>query len=576
MTNSGTNSLPESVAKDLGDNVRELLMEEGSSVFSTYIPAYLTEFLEDTATSQRVLETCDGDRRRATLSLARTAEWRQANKVYPVRKHISSAGLAADLQGRVVVHARTHALVGIGAGVGDGWACCSCSCGGKGGNQHESQKRKSKKEQNFGRAIGTLEDVRVALKSVEAEHGVGLCAAVVVPVESVSLGDVCVHDILGIVDIAQTHYAGAVAHVYITATTSVLLEHARLALQPVLRKLPHEYMSRIGFVMADALETQSIGEYVRPTAASVCCTEDDFCSAYSQPAMDSRRGGDSESSRVSRHPSVARLTSLLPTSLAMAVLPHTSKSVEHDNNNEQQPWSPMRQIPRMHALSSSSSASGGGSRHSGDGDAATPIQLASLQRAVQGVQRMLGSLNDAIVGAESRAALAATRSKLAHQADVLMSTVAALNFGVSASDSTGIRLPSYFERRSSSSSSNGLLSSSSSSYSAEDRLPATTADKRLSAAYLGSGHEAADTAGLLRMLALQLVALPVSLLLGKSRASSVPAMILRVVGRAIRALRAMPTMHSLLLLAYKHFRVYAMIIWTGALLVWKANAAMIG
>ncbi|KAJ2662811.1 hypothetical protein IWW48_001689, partial [Coemansia sp. RSA 1200] len=572
MTNSSTNSLPESVAKDLGDSVRELLlMEEGSSVSSTYIPAYMTEFLEDTATSQRVLETCDGDRRRATLSLARTAGWRQANKVYPVRKHISSAGLAADLQGRVVVHARMHALVGVGAGAGDGWACCSCGGGRGGENQHESQKRKSKKEQNVGRAVGTLEDVRVALKSVETEHGVSLCAAVVVPVESVSLGDVCVHDILGIMDIAQTHYAGAVAHVYITATTSVLLEHARLALQPVLRKLPHEYMSRIGFVMADALETQSIGEYVRPTTASVCCTEDDFCSAYSQPALDSRRGGDSESSRVSRHPSVARLASLLPTSLAMAVLPHTSKSVEHDK--DKQPWSLRRQVPRMHALSSSSSASGGRSRHSSDGNAATPIQLASLQRAVQGVQRMLGSLNDAIVGAESRAALAATRSKLAHQADVLMSTVAALNFGVSASDSTGIRLPSYFERRSSSSSG---LSSSSSSYSAEDRLPATTADKRLSAAYLGSGYEATDTAGLLRMLALQLVALPVSLLLGKSRASSVPAMILRVVGRAIRALRAMPTMHSLLLLAYKHFRVYAMIIWTGALLVWKANAAMIG
>ncbi|KAJ1794130.1 hypothetical protein LPJ59_004598 [Coemansia sp. RSA 2399] len=527
--------LPESVAKQLASDVRALMDESDSKTSSTYIPSYSAEFLDDAANSYRVLQACDGDMRQATVRLARTLEWRQQNKVYPARKYISSAGLIVDMQGLVVVHAQT--LVRLSVATDN-----RCTCGGEG--------MQRKKEKNIARAVSALEDVRVALKAVGAEHGrMGVYGAVVVPVESLSLGDICMHDVMRIVDIGRTHYGAAVQQVYVTATSSVLLEHARQAMQPVLAKVP-EYAGRIAFVMADALDAQCTrGASVLCAApSSLCCTEDDFCSAYShapdEPADTAKRMGTPG-------------PPLLPTSLSAELQPYS----KHEYASAQR-------------RGSTDSSSGGSSHHSNESSAATPIQLASLQRAVQGVQRMLGSLNDSIVGAESRAALAATRSKLVQQADVLMSTVAALNFGVSAIDdtTTGSRVPSYFERRGSSSSSVGSPSDDAAKYTQGHRRTLGYQDSVL-------GSQGTTTGGLLRVLVVQLAALPVSLLLGKKSRSlssaSLSVLVVRIVRRSIGALRAMPAMHSLLLLAYKHFRIYAIIAWTAALLVWQANAAMI-
>ncbi|KAJ1663995.1 hypothetical protein IW140_004442 [Coemansia sp. RSA 1813] len=566
-----SNALSESVAKQLANDVRTLFDENDIKTSSTYIPSYSAEFLNDTANSHRILQAFGGDMRRAAVSLARTMEWRQMNKIYPARKHIGSSELVVDPQGLVVMHARTQALVQLSDAVERE---CQCDCGG---NQPESQRRRKRKTQtqHIARVLSTLEDVRIALKSVGAGHGLDMHAAVVVPVETVSLGNICTHDILKIVDIAWTHYGAAVQRVYITATSSVLLEHARQGLQPVLSKVLHEYADRIEFVMADALSAQciGIGEFacraaaVLPDTPSVCCTDtdDDFCSAYSQALQPQDESG---SSHLTRHQSLAKLAPLLPTSLTAAVFPQAHKQSE------------IHKYPiAQRRNSNSSNSSIGGSHHSSESNAVTPIQLASLQRAVQGVQRMLGSLNDTIVGAESRAALAATRSKLVQQADVLMSTVAALNFGVSATDDTGVRVPSYFERRGSSSSSS---SGAGSPLPADDDNNTTgrhgVLGTRTSNTYLVEAAQthSQGTSGLLRVLLLQLAALPVSLLLGKtSRSSSLSALLVRIVRRTIRTLRAMPAMHSLLLLAYKHFRIYAMIIWTAAMLVWQANAAMI-
>ncbi|KAJ2548056.1 hypothetical protein EV175_004976 [Coemansia sp. RSA 1933] len=520
----------ESVGKQLSSVVvRD--MDEGSG---TYIESYREEYLNDAANSHRVLEASMGDIERATQSLERTLAWRQAFKVYPVRKRMDSSGLVVDRQGLVVVQARTQSLV-HSEGMADG---CQCT-------QGLQRQRRRMKAQSIARALGTLEDVRVTLKCIAMEHsGIDMRAAVVVPVETVALGDICVHDLLGIVDNGAAHYVGAVQHVYVTATSSVLLEHARQALRPVLARAPQECTDRIEFVMAESLRDQctAIDQYVcnqeRPTASSVCCTDDDFCSAYSHASLQKEELSG-----------VARLAPLLPTSLVVSAgQPELIPASLADSAG------PLELIPATRRQSTSSEAG------------ATPIQLASLQRAVLGVQRMLGSLNDSIVGAESRAALAATRSKLVQQADVLMSTVAALNFGVSATDDmTGLRVPGYFERRGSSSSSSGAGSSS------NDGGGPLVGRRRLSEA----AHQPGTTGGLLRVLMVQLAALPMSLMVGRKSRSSVALLIMRIVRRTIHALRAMPAMRSLLLLAYKHLRIYAMVAWTAALLVWHANAAMI-
>ncbi|KAJ2394839.1 hypothetical protein GGI23_004535 [Coemansia sp. RSA 2559] len=445
-----------------------------------------------------------------------------------------------DMQGLVVVHAQTLARLSVATDN-------TCTCGG-GGNGTQR-----KKEKNIARAVSALEDVRVALKAAGAERGgkMDVRGAVVVPVESLSLGDICIHDVLKIVDIGKTHYGAAVQQVYVTATSSVLLEHARQAMHPVLSKVP-ECAGRIAFVMADALDAQcarGAGGFLCAAPSSLCCTEEDFCSAYShapdEPADAAQRIGTLG-------------PPLLPMSLSA----------------ELQPYSKHEHAIAQIRDSAGSSSSGGSSHHSNESSTATPIQLASLQRAVQGVQRMLGSLNDSIVGAESRAALAATRSKLVQQADVLMSTVAALNFGVSAIDdtTTGSRVPSYFERRGSSSSSVG-------SGSPSDDIKYTQGHRRTLGYQDSVAASQGTMAGLLRMLAVQVAALPVSLLLGKKSRSlssaSLSVLVVRIIRRTIGALRAMPAMHSLLLLAYKHFRIYAVIAWTAALVVWQANAAMI-
>ncbi|KAJ2815613.1 hypothetical protein IWW50_006772 [Coemansia erecta] len=170
--------------------------------------------------------------------------------------------------------------------------------------------------------------------------------------------------------------------------------------------------------------------------------------------------------------------------------------------------------------------------------AVLPVQLASLQRAVQSVQSMLRSINDSIVSDDSRMALAATKSKLAQQADVLMSTVAALNVGVS------------------------MLGSRAGSGEPSPRR-----------AFVVTAKEPADgTGGLLRLLAL-----PMALLFGRPRDALrvLSSLLARAVRIVVRRLRRLPAFQTLLLLAYKHTRIYAMVFWTGALLVWQANAAVI-
>ncbi|KAJ2830908.1 hypothetical protein FBU31_002400 [Coemansia sp. 'formosensis'] len=187
--------------------------------------------------------------------------------------------------------------------------------------------------------------------------------------------------------------------------------------------------------------------------------------------------------------------------------------------------------------------------------AITPIQLASLQRAVQGVQRMLGSINDSIASADTRLALATSKSRLVQQADVLMSTVAALNFGVSMTASS---------------------TRSSQPENAGD-LPLS----RRAAIFLSnkttSGGDLETPGNMFRRLALHLLALPLSQLVGGRHGvlGVVRQLVTRTVRLVVRRLGQLPSTRLLLLLAYKHLRIYAMVFWTGALIAWQANAAII-
>ncbi|KAJ2437565.1 hypothetical protein IWW46_005280 [Coemansia sp. RSA 2440] len=165
-----------------------------------------------------------------------------------------------------------------------------------------------------------------------------------------------------------------------------------------------------------------------------------------------------------------------------------------------------------------------------------PVQLASLQRAVQGVQSMLRSVNDSVVGDDSWMALATAKSRLSQQADVLMSTVAALNAGLSMLG--------------------GQLVVGNESARAH--------------AFVGMVKEPARP----HPSSLQMLALPVALLFGRPNDAirMLWAQLLRAVRRIVRRL---PSLNMLLLLAYKRFRIHAMILWAGALLAWQANAALI-
>ncbi|KAI9505943.1 hypothetical protein GGI25_001439 [Coemansia spiralis] len=558
------------VAQEIASEVRARRDDRNTDT-STYVSSFLTEFLEDTANTLRVLRACAGDRAKAVDSLSRTLEWREASKIYPAKKHINIQSLVVDFHGFVVVSARKQALV-----------LSSLTLGAMENNG-------VRRRQLVARAVETMEDARVALKSAYSDlHDAQ--AAIVVPVESFSLADVFLHDILLLVDIATTHYRSMIGRLYITAASSVLLEHARQALYPVLGRLNPECTKCVVFVLADKLDAETalyekfsaqniaklagtfsaarlLSDRGRHSGTSVCSTDvgtdEDFCSACSEApsCLDGNEHKMALKRPASRLSCLSRDTNLAilygDQSIAASHAFPSSLSIgashqRHSRDKHQLSFS------GQHIENTSNSSSTG--QHTDSGSSVTPIQLASLQRAVQSVQKMLGSINENIIGADSRAALAATRSKLVQQADVLMSTVAALNFGVSMADD-GTQMPSYFERR-------GSTSSSGSSN--------TVASQRvLSAGKVPSANT--NFANMLQVLLPQLLALPLSVLLGKSGSKSLGSLrvLFRLVRRAIWRLRRMPTVHSLLLLAYKNFRIYAMVLWTGALLVWQANAAMI-
>ncbi|KAJ2558293.1 hypothetical protein GGH95_005044, partial [Coemansia sp. RSA 1836] len=346
-------------------------------------------------------------------------------------------------------------------------------------------------------------------------------AAVVVPVESLALADIATADIARVLNVAKSFYPGAVGRVYVTAASSVLLEHARQALQPMLAALLGPDCDSQAFVSDDDEDN-----------------DDDFCSAYSDAQQTTRSVTTSARCGYSKQKWTGSRISL--------------------NSRNTSTLSLGRHIDLAMSPVSSTVADSSARDHNSR-SAITPIQLASLQRAVQGVQRMLGSINDSIISADSRLALAASKSKLVQQADVLMSTVAALNFGVSMTTTTD-----------------------SPRLSGGSELPLS----KRTALYLSSksvphgGGDIEAPGDLFRRLALHLLALPLSQLVGGGRRGGnmlgvLRQLVTRMVRLVVRRLRQLPSMQLLLLLAYKHLRIYAMVFWTGAWIAWQANAAII-
>ncbi|KAJ1852884.1 hypothetical protein LPJ57_007598, partial [Coemansia sp. RSA 486] len=462
----------------------------GHSGSSSYIPTFFEEFLDDTANIVRFLQASQDDIDRAAQRILDTLSWRETNKVYPAKRSISGQTMLCDPSGRVSVKARQASALPRprDAGLSRTW-------------------------RNYARAVETLEDARIALKTTYQEFGVVVRAAVVVPVESLSLADIAAEDLRQIINTATTYYPGTVGHIYVTATSSVLLGHARRALKPVVSALDPELSCCVDFCLADALSSSLIrcGQYVAfglsnkqqqqqqqgqghcsalpgdTTLASSCvslsdfvkradstvCSEadEDFCSVYSD-ARDTQFFADNGHLRrsASRISCLSNDASGLfkhekrPLVTALAEMTSVSK-YRHNHKHRPLQASGLRTSAILFDSSSSSSSNGGitsrdnkvdddaksscykssvadrepkakSSSVAGTGtgtgsgkSAMTTVQLASLQRAVLSVQRMLGSINDSISSADSRSALAATKSKLVQQADVLMSTVAALNFG---------------------------------------------------------------------------------------------------------------------------------------------------
>ncbi|KAJ2429690.1 hypothetical protein GGF41_001121 [Coemansia sp. RSA 2531] len=536
-----SDSADEQAVSEIAAEVRQLRdhSDMGNALTSTYIPAFITEYLDDSASILRMLRAYQGDFIATTASLARTLTWREENKIYPLKRLVDSQDLVVDSQGMVLVRARQATML---------------------------------PRRLFARGVDALEDARVALKTAHQAHCLVAQAAVVVPVESLALADIGLADIARIVDIAKAYYPVTVGRVYVTAASSVLLEHARQALRPMLLALMGpdcDSQDLVVFERADSLAarhtvkladhvaqlhscasaalsaksslaTRALSDYI---GRSGSCAEseadaDDFCSAYSDArettysAVTSCGLGYSTPKRAgSRLGFISRNSSMLSFGrgasqqpLAMSPVSSTvvdESAVDHDTRS-----------------------------------AITPIQLASLQRAVQGVQRMLGSISDSIASADSRLALATSKSRLVQQADVLMSTVAALNFGVSMTGTTSRQ------------GNNGDLP-----------LPRRAAIFISSKAAQASGSGELETPGnMFRRLALHLLALPLSQLVG-GRHGSMLGMLRQLTSKTVRLvvrrLGQLPSMQLLMLLAYKHLRIYAMVFWTGALIAWQANAAII-
>lgn len=409
---------------------------------SSYIPSFIREYLEDTATILRLLHDCNDDRNTAIRRLADTLNWREQNKIYPTKGTRNGCSEVVDDHGMAVVRVR-HTLT------------ASMS------NSYHAQ------------GIDILEDARLALKGNSTAS-----AALVIPVESVSLSRILqsTDSIAQIISDAQLHYPGAISRVYVTAASSVLLEHACQALQPLLSRVSRKSLSSfVTFILADELE-RSLTPSSLSSEVEEEDEEDEFCSARSRINI--------------RNPSLLSLC-------------------EQESTISKQQQQQMTTAKLTH------------------------VQLASLQRAVQSVQSVLGSIGDNLATkADSRLLLAVSKSKLVQQADVLMSTVAALNFGVSGSNHQNV----------------------------VNKATATTGKK-------------SEPTTLAQNLIIQLLALPMTLLVG--RKDSLRRFVSRFMRLVAHRLGRLPTLQTLMLLAYKHLRIYAMVLWTGAWLAWQAQGAVI-
>ncbi|KAJ2488538.1 hypothetical protein IWW37_004731 [Coemansia sp. RSA 2050] len=467
---------------------------------STYIPAFVTEYLDDAASILRMLRAHQGDFNEATASLARTLAWREENKVYPLKRLFDVQELLVDAQGMVLVRARQATMLPR-----------------RRPSTAASVDMLAADWKFFARGVDALEDARVALKAAHKAHRLVARAAVVVPVESLALADIGLADIERLVDIAKSYYPAAVSRVYVTAASSVLLEHARQALMPMLAAV-------LALSVKPAMDLRALSDCI---GRSDSCAEseadaDDFCSAYSD-AQETCHSYSTPKRTGSRLGLISRNVSMLSLGRNTCQQPLAMSPVSSTVVNS----------PAMCHDSRS---------------AITPIQLASLQRAVQGVQNMLGSISDSIASADSRLALTASKTRLVQQADVLMSTVAALNFGVSATSPSQLGGGGDVSRRA------AIIFSSKAGHDGDLETPGNV----------------------FRRLALHLLALPLSQLVGgRHKLGVVRQLVAKTLRLVVRRLGQLPSMQLLLMLAYKHLRVYVMLFWTGAWIAWQANAAII-
>ncbi|KAJ2082198.1 hypothetical protein H4R24_001768 [Coemansia sp. RSA 988] len=552
-------ALDEKAARDIAAEVRELRKCLEETADSTYIPSYAEEYLDDTASIVRWLHWAQGNSSTVIRDLMRTSQWREQTKVYPAKQRAcgSNASPKVDPQGLVLVRGR-RATTRLSRPVGCQQTVAQGPCSWR----------------YYSQSIQMLEDARVALKEAHECYGIIAQAAAVVPVESVCLADMSVDSLAHMVQVANTHYPGTIGRIYITASSSVLLEHARNSLQPVLQRVAQDfgylYDDFVVFSLDDALvdgacelETWSLGlndNKDRTKAEVLDGLVRRADSVYSDDA--GTDVGDFHSALSDAHEAYGVLSENeafhMPKSTASQLSCLSSHRVDGGDRSQRRQRSGSRIVQRMTPVNAQPHENRGRIADEAK-SAVTPIQLASLQRAMQGVQSMLGSINDSIVSADSRSALAATKSKLVQQADVLMSTVAALSFGVSMMHGPSLGLSGSALAESAAAGESSVVAGRAIYFSAKD---SGISNGRL---------------GVLRNLALQLLALPVGLVFGRPRETLklLKMLVAKSVNIALRRLRRLPGFQMLLLLAYRHLRIYAMIFWTAALLFWQANAAII-
>ncbi|KAJ2805923.1 hypothetical protein H4R20_001894, partial [Coemansia guatemalensis] len=170
----------EKAARDIAAEVRELRKCLEETANSTYIPSYVEEYLDDTASIVRWLHWAQGNTNAVVRGLMRTTQWREQSKVYPVKQRAggSDGKPEVDPQGLVLVRGRRAAArMPRPAGRQQTVAQGACSW------RHYSQ------------SIQVLEDARVALKTAHERYAIIAQAAAVVPVESVCLADMSVESL---------------------------------------------------------------------------------------------------------------------------------------------------------------------------------------------------------------------------------------------------------------------------------------------------------------------------------------------------------------------------------------------